>query len=124
MLIPELKENRHMITYYRVGDKKTAAGVLLALLDHKKNKIVFGWSKIGIDKTGKFKDNFSKERGQFIAMKRALNGGLKNVPVEMKPLIDRFMADVKHFFRSPEVHDTITFKEDKPKVVSPAIQAA
>ncbi len=100
-----------MLSYYRVGDKKTPAGVLLAMLDQKKNQVVFGWSKVGIAKNGTLKDNFDKSRGQFIALKRAENSGLKNVPVEMKAFVESFMGEAKNYFKPPKLVDTVTFKE-------------
>jgi hypothetical protein len=124
MLIQELKNTKHMLTYYRVGKEKSLAGVLLAILNPKTNKVNFGWSKCGIDKNGKLKDNFDKTRGQFIALKRAEAKGLSNVPPEMKTLVEIFIAEAKKFFIPvpPSFVDTVSFKElnSKPSTVKTA----
>lgn len=111
MLIEELKNNSHLLSYYRVNS--TPVGVVLALKDNKTNTVKFGWSKCGMNKVGNLKDKFSKERGQLIAYHRAVNSGLKKVPSEMQSFVEAFILSAKEHFtpKMPKFEDQITLSE-------------
>lgn len=112
MLIAELKNRQHLLSYFRKEDR-TPIGVVLAIYNQKTNTVTYGWSKCGQDKAGKLKDNFSTQRGQFIALKRAENSGLKNIPIEMSDFILNFIKESKTYFapRPPKFEDNLTVKQ-------------
>lgn len=109
-LINELKNREHLLTYFRHNN--APVGVVLAVKDSKTNTIHFGWSKCGVNKHGIMKDKFTKERGQFIALKRAEKVGLKNVPTEMVDFVKNFVVECKAHYapRPPKFEDAIIIK--------------
>lgn len=111
MLIADLKSRPHFLSYFRKEGKPI--GVVLAIKDTKTNTVTYGWSKCGEGKDGKLKDSFNKEYGQFVAMKRAENSGLKNVPAEMNDFILNFIKESKIYFapKPPKFVDNLTIKQ-------------
>jgi hypothetical protein len=108
MLIKELNGAQYLMTYVR-DEHKNPQGVLLAIKDDLDRTVDFGWSLVGKDKSGKAKDSFNKEYGQFIAFKRLEGVGyFKNLPKELETKATKFIADAKDFFTKND-KDTLTF---------------
>lgn len=95
-MISELKDKRYLVEYLR-NDKKSPYGVMLAIKGDD-NVIRYGWSRVGLSKSGQLKDSFNKDRGLFIAMKRAESIGLSKVPASFKGQLEKFIENCKDWF--------------------------
>ncbi len=116
-MIKELENKRYLIEYLRDSNKKTY-GVMLAYLDEASHTVKMGWSKLGYsEKANKYKDFWNREKGLFIALKRAESSGLKKLPKrDFEGRIENFVKNVEEYFtprpvEMPRLDKEITFKE-------------
>lgn len=108
----ELLKNKKFHMIYLRNDANEPYGLLLAYLDEQKNQVNFGWSRVGIDRHGKLKDRFDKNKAQTVAFHRAANCGLKSLPQDFKKILDTFFEDCKTYFvpRVPKFADQVSYK--------------
>jgi hypothetical protein len=72
-------------------------GMLLAYKNEETNAVVIGWSKCCK------RDQFSKDKAEFIAFNRILNGSHAALPFAIEPLMENFILRCQKYFRCENV---------------------